>query len=272
MASIVSSRVFDLPVRRSARWMFNCYALEVDDGAAVLIDPGLPSTATAALDGLASDGRDHGAVTALIVTHGHSDHLAGVPAAQARTPAGAHLPERCRDYLGGERPRVFGRDATVRFLPMWGQQPFSPGALREFVASGKVGFGGPGGDFTVPFDPAGFLADGDPVPGAPGWEVVASPGHTDCSISLYHRESASLASGDAVLTHDGRAWFNPEWVDLDRAAATEERLRSLEVEHLLPGHGLPISGDVWRHARPWDDCPEGRGLLTRCARRFGHWD
>ena len=116
------------------------------------------------------------------------------------------------------------------------------------------------------------MADGDAIPATEGWEAVAVPGHTDDSTAYYHRDTATLLSGDAVLTHDGRAWFNPEWVDTEASTATEERLRSLEVRHLLPGHGLPIEGDIWSRARSMRDCPPGRGLLTRCARHFGRWD
>lgn len=72
------------------------------------------------------------------------------------------------------------------------------------------------------------------------------PGHTDDSTAFWHAQSATLMSGDAVLSADGRAWFTPETVDEGAAARTERRLRGLPVEHLLPGHGLPVHGrDVW---------------------------
>lgn len=269
----MSGPVFDLPVRRASHWLFTCYALLGDDGRAVLVDPGLSSTTAGALDEVTRSGRHPSDVVALIATHGHADHVGGMPEARSRTDAEVHLPRRCADYLDGEHPRSFGRDANVRFLPMLGQQPFSLQALREFVAAGRtIGYGGTDERFRLPFRPSGFLDDGDPVPHAPGWRVVAAPGHTDDSIAFHHPDSATLVSGDAVLTHGGRAWFNPEWVSADRSAETEARLRALEVRHLLPGHGLPIEGDVWGRARPMRECPEGRGLLTRCARRFGRWD
>ena len=81
----------------------------------------------------------------------------------------------------------------------------------------------------------------------------------------------ALLSGDAVVTLDGRAWFNPEWVDAAASRESEERLRALSVRYLLPGHGLPISGDVWRRAMSFTTPPPGRGLLARCARAFGRW-
>ncbi len=110
------------------------------------------------------------------------------------------------------------------------------------------------------------------MPGASGWEVVHAPGHTDDSTCLYHRDSATLIAGDAVVTQDGTAWFNPEYVDLAVARQTEEKLRSLEVRHLLPGHGRPIeAADIWVTARSCSDRPTGNGLLARCSRRLGSW-
>ena len=264
-------RVFDLPVMAASRWMFTCYAILGDEGAAVLVDAGLPSSARGALGALRGGGRQPEDVTTVLATHGHSDHVGGMSTVLEQTPAAALLPQRCRDFLAGETPRSFGLDANIRFLPMLGQHRFSMAAAKEFVQTGtSVGYGRQE-QFTLPFTPSGFLADGDPVPGAPGWTVIATPGHTDDSISLYHAASATLLAGDEVLTHDGRAWFNPEWVDRGVHSETEERLRALDVRHLLPGHGHPIEGDVWGRARSAGECPPGKGLLTRCARRFGHW-
>ena len=265
-------RVFDLPVVAASRWMFTCYAIIGDAGSVVLVDAGLPSSARGALGALRGVGCQPEDVTGVLATHGHSDHVGGMTTVMEQTPAVSLLPERCRSYLSGETPRNFGLDSNVRFLPMAGQHKFERTALRELVEVGTTMGYGRRATFELPFVPSGFLAAGDPVPGAPGWTVIATPGHTDDSISLYHAGSATLLSGDEVLTHDGRAWFNPEWVDRNLHSETEERLRALEVRHLLPGHGHPIEGDVWGWARSAGECPPGKGLLTRCARRFGRWD
>ncbi len=99
-------------------------------------------------------------------------------------------------------------------------------------------------------EPARPLEDGQLLPGAPDWEVLYVPGHTDDSLALWHADSAPLLSGDAVLTARGRAWFTPETVDDAAARRSERRLRVLRVEHLLPGHGRPVHGvDVWEQAR-----------------------
>ena len=51
------------------------------------------------------------------------------------------------------------------------------------------------------------------MPPAPGSEVIHAPGHADDSTCLYHGDSATLISGDAVVTQDGHPSFNPEYVD-----------------------------------------------------------
>jgi len=108
----------------------------------------------------------------------------------------------------------------------------------------------------------GWLDDGAALPGAPDWRVVHAPGHTDDSTCLYHRPTRTLISGDSVVSFAGRAWCNPEYVDAERSAGTAERLRSLPVEHLLPGHGQVVTGaDVMGAAWGCDDRPPRSGRL-----------
>ncbi|MEL7209373.1 MAG: MBL fold metallo-hydrolase, partial [Actinomycetota bacterium] len=86
-----------------------------------------------------------------------------------------------------------------------------------------------------------WLHDGGTVPGAPDWQVLHTPGHTDESTSYYNARTRVLLSGDAVLAHGGRPLFTPEVVDASDAEQTRERLLSLDVDHVLPGHGRPVS-------------------------------
>lgn len=266
--------LFGLPIAMASRWIFNSYAVRAPDATIAVVDPGLPSVADAVLgairDRLAQDPRD---VRAVLCTHGHSDHVGGVSTLLGSCDAEVHLPERCRAYLDGEEPRLFPLlESSLRFMSVLHGQRFSARALREFVGnSAKVGFGGQP-LMTVDFEPAGFLGEGAAVPSLPGWVTLSTPGHTDDSTCFYHAETATLISGDAVVTQDGSAWFNPEYVDLDDAGETAERLLSLEVRHLLPGHGKPIEArNVWARARRPTDRPTGGSLLARCSRRLGRW-
>ena len=103
--------------------------------------------------------------------------------------------------------------------------------------------------------------------GAPDWEVLATPGHTDCSTCLWNAKTRTLLTGDTVLSIHGRAWFNPEYVDAEASARTEAMLRRLPVEHLLPGHGHPVSGPrVMAEALSHRERPRGWSPLTCRAR------
>lgn len=257
----------------ASAWIFNCYVIDVGDGL-VVVDPGLPVVSKRTVDLIERDlDRSVDDISTIQCTHAHPDHVGGVSTLTERTATEVYLPHRCESYLAGERPRTFPLvESSVRFMPVWGEQRFSFRAMSEFAKLGKkVGFGGPP-DIHLDFDVDGFVANGDVVPGATGWEVIHTPGHTDDSTCFYHRDSATLLSGDAVVTHDGTAWFNPEYVDAAVARETEEMLRSFEVTHLLPGHGEPITApDVWHTARAFDEPPPQSGLLSRCSRRFGKW-
>jgi len=269
----MSHTVFGLPISMASAWIFNCYVIDAG-GDVTVVDPGLPIVAGRALEMITGElGYSAADIASVLCTHAHPDHVAGVSTVTEQASCGAHLPARCRAYLEGEEPRTFPLvGSLLKFMPVWGGQSFSARALTEFARYGKtVGFGGPS-TLTLDFDPAGYLDDADPLPAAAGWQTIHAPGHTDDSTCFYHADSETLISGDAVVTLDGRPWFNPEHVDAGLATETEERLRSLKVRHLLPGHGTPVQGtDVWRHARSFSTPPEGSGILARCSRRFAKW-
>lgn len=269
---LVANNLFGLPIFHTADWIFNAYVVETDDGL-VVVDPGLTTVAeqiVAVVTGQME--RDMADVKSVICTHGHSDHVSGVSTLLGQCSAQAHLPARCEAYLDGEVPRNFPLvESSVRFMAMYSQQPFSFSALKAFAAGSKIGFGRTD-QMRLDFEPTGFLDDGAAVPFASGWEVLHAPGHTDDSTCFYHADSATLISGDTVVTEDGTPWFNPEFIDLDVSNETTERLLSLRVRHLLPGHGLPIEApNVWARAKRPLDRPTSRSFLASCARRFGRW-
>jgi glyoxylase-like metal-dependent hydrolase (beta-lactamase superfamily II) len=92
----------------------------------------------------------------------------------------------------------------------------------------------------LPFRVSRWLADREPLAGAPGWRVVASPGHTDDSICLHHGAAKALVSGDVVLGVAGKACFNPFYAFDEDEPRSERRLLKLGAQRVLPGHGLPV--------------------------------
>lgn len=237
-------------------------------GAPLVVDPGLPCTAELAQRELQQVGTTS---PTIVCTHGHSDHVGGIPTLLGSGDGKVFLPRRCEAYLAGETPRSPGPREVVKIMPVLGDQPFDARAAREFVGESGGGYGR-APRMTVPFAVHGYLDDGQALATAPDWEVIHAPGHTDDSTVLYHAPSATLIAGDAVLTHDGRAWLNPEVVDPELASDTEARLRALDVRHLLPGHGVPLEGQhLLRDARSFATRPATRGWRSGLARALGRW-
>lgn len=259
-------------VTRLSRWIFNCYLIhDGGDGAPAVVDAGLPGLVDDLEPVMTRLGLGVGAVTGVFATHGHSDHVAGAPALSARACCAVHLPVRARAYLAGETPRTPGPTAVARIWPSMLDQPFDASGASQATRGARVaGYGSLAGMCWPAEGPVGFLADGDRLPGASAWEVLAAPGHTDDSIAFWHEETQTLLSGDAVLTVGGRAWMTPETVDGAASGVTAERLRALDVEHLLPGHGRPVSGHgVTARALGPEQWPAGAaGLAGGLGRRL----
>lgn len=209
-----------------------------------MVDAGLPGIGDDLVPVMPGLDLEVGRLAAIVATHGHSDHVGGAPALSVRADATVHLPAVTRDYLGGATPRTPRLAAVARIWPTVFDQPFdAKGAVDAARGTKVAGYGSAGGMRWPAERPVEFLADGDSLPGAPEWQVIATPGHTDDSVAFWHEGTRTLLSGDAVLSCRGRAWITPETVDDRAGAKTGERLRNLDVDHLLPGHGRPVHGE-----------------------------
>ena len=259
-------------VTRLSRWIFNCYLIhDGGDGAPAVVDAGLPGLVDDLEPVMARLGLEVGAITGVFATHGHSDHVSGAPGLAARACCAVHLPARDRAYLDGEVPRTPGPASVARIWPSMLDQPFdASGAARAARGAKVAGYGSPAGMRWPASHPDSFLAHGDRLPGASGWQVLAAAGHTDDSVAFWHEGTKTLLSGDAVLTVGGRAWMTPETVDAVAGRLTAERLRALDVDHLLPGHGRPVTGEgVTAQALGPEEWPAGAtGLAGRLGRRL----
>ncbi len=234
----------DIGVTRLSRWIFNCYVIHNVGGDPVIVDPGLPGTASELVPIMSALGHAQDAPLAVCATHAHSDHVGGAPELATRGAAVVHLPTTTGGYLEGTRPRSPRLNVIARIWPTLFDQPFDVRSVTEAARGSRVAGYGTSAGMRWPADqPVEFLADGDHLPGAPEWEVIAAPGHTDDSIAFWHPRTGTLLSGDAVLSVGGRGWITPEVVDAGAGAATADRLRALNVTHLLPGHGRPVLGD-----------------------------
>ncbi len=72
------------------------------------------------------------------------------------------------------------------------------------------------------------------------WEVIHTPGHTIDGICLYHPRSKTVFSGDTVLPHAMAEPDEHAGGRLDHYLFGLRVLLGKDIEHVLPGHGLPV--------------------------------
>ena len=178
------------------------------DEVAVLIDAG--RNASAIIDNV-EEVIDPREIEFIILTHCHHDHTAAVPALKEATGA--------KVLIGEGEVCDIGDD----------------------VATGSYRYGDDPAEFGVD----GTLEEGDIISlGEWALSVIGTPGHSPGSISLYEPKARALFSGDTLFPHGniGRTRRSEEAVrDLVRSI---ERLASLDVLVLYPGHMEPTDDKV----------------------------
>lgn len=76
------------------------------------------------------------------------------------------------------------------------------------------------------------------------WDVVATPGHTEDSISLFNEDTRELICGDLIIgRNDGTGYLNRFHYDPEVICKSYWRIRDLMPEVIYPGHG-----GIIRHA------------------------
>ncbi|WP_411375139.1 MBL fold metallo-hydrolase [Arthrobacter sp. MPF02] len=211
----------------------NCYVLEDDDGL-TLVDAGLPSMWSMLLQVLAEVGRRPDEIKALVLTHGHFDHVGFALRAHQEwnVPVMVHPGD---SYLAAHPYRY--KPQRNRFAYPF-THPRSLPLLGQMAAAGALAVKGV--STTQPLRAGEAL----PVPGRP--TAVHTPGHTDghCILNLPGRNT--VLSGDALVTLDpytGRK--GPQIVasaatnDTALALASLEALAATGAATVLSGHGEP---------------------------------
>jgi len=90
-------------------------------------------------------------------------------------------------------------------------------------------------------------------------EVLWTPGHTEGGICLYAREARILFSGDTVFPDGYYGRCDGESGSREAIINSLRRLTELEVDAMLPGHGMPVYEGAsehiemaYRNAARWD--------------------
>jgi glyoxylase-like metal-dependent hydrolase (beta-lactamase superfamily II) len=225
-------------IHRLGDGLINSYLL--GEGSEVtIIDAGVPGYWSDLPAELATMGRTLDDVRAIVLTHGHSDHIGFAERARRERGVPVRVHELDAALARGEVPNPARGLGLIRPLPLLRFFLFSAmkGALRTPRLAEVATYGD------------GATLD---VPGAP--RVILLPGHTPGSAALHVPAHDALFIGDAIATvavTNGATgpMVAPFTADAGLAVASLSRLDGVEARWVLPGHGQPWTGGVGEAVR-----------------------
>ncbi|MGH2367114.1 MAG: MBL fold metallo-hydrolase [Chloroflexota bacterium] len=195
---------------------YDCHVYLLDGGGEyALIDAGGGRDVDGIVANLEGDGLDLGRVRYLLLTHAHADHAAGAAGLRARLGLRVLASPQVAGYVRAGDERAASLDVARRT-------------------------GGYPPDFVFPPCPVDDeLPDGAPVRvGDLAVEAIETPGHAAGHLSyvLRHAGQTSVFCGDAFF-FGGRILLQNTWdCSVQASIRTVERLASLDLDGLYPGH------------------------------------
>ncbi len=203
----------------------------------VLVDTGLENSYDYIVKSVNERFGEGTAPKAIILTHGHFDHVGSVIKLVQHWNVPVYAHELELPYITGKKDYPEG-DPTVDEGLVAKMSPSFPYKSINL------------GHYAVALPSDGY------VPGMPGWKWIHTPGHTQGHVSLFRESDKTLIVGDAftttkqesftsVLTQREQIKGPPAYLSTDWAAAKEsvDNLKELKPRLAIPSHGLPMEND-----------------------------
>jgi glyoxylase-like metal-dependent hydrolase (beta-lactamase superfamily II) len=201
----------------------------------VLIDAGLAGSAGRIEAAARSFAGDDARPVAIVLTHGHFDHVGALRSLAERWDVPIYAHERELPFLDGREayppPDAEAGGLMSRLSPLFPRGPIN---VEPWLRR---------------------LPTGEAMPMLPDWSVIETPGHSPGHVSLWRVSDRFILAGDAFITtrqesayaalahplelHGPPMYFTADW---GAARESVQRLAALKPEVAITGHGEPVSG------------------------------
>lgn len=203
-------------------------------GRVELVDCGYPADRPLVEKSIAATGLDVSALTRIVVTHGHSDHLGAARGYNERS--GVEV-VAAPGELPNVRREVTEQVTAADLVPVALRRGTIPWAVSAIRAGGL-------GDVGVPAAQA-ITSDVLELSTGHRLEVLPTPGHTTGHACFFEPDAEVLITGDALvsghalLDDEGELQQLPAFFHHDAAGAeaSARRLSLCDARWVLPGHG-----------------------------------
>ncbi|EKQ56693.1 MULTISPECIES: MBL fold metallo-hydrolase [unclassified Clostridium] len=215
----------------------NAFIISNKNNEWVLVDTGLENSADFIIKCAEEKFGKNSRPQAIILTHGHFDHVGSVITLCDYYNIPAYIHELELPYVTGVKDYPLADPTVDEGMVAKISRSFS----HTSIDLGKH---------------AKVLPKDNSVPGLPDWKYIHTPGHSEGHISLYKEEDKILIAGDAfctvkqesiisVLTQNEQISGPPKYLTTNWEAAEESVnvLSELKPNLAIPSHGKPMEGD-----------------------------
>jgi glyoxylase-like metal-dependent hydrolase (beta-lactamase superfamily II) len=208
--------------------MTNIYPVLIwDDKDMVLVDTGFPGQLEKFQEAVKKMGLPFERISKILITHQDIDHVGSlasiVKELNGKVEVIAHEIEK--QYITGER-------TPIKLALLEKNKDSLPDERKGFYEILKAGFANSKTNVDR------IVLDGDVLPYCGGIKVIYTPGHTPGHIALYHRDSKTLITGDAMNIQDGHlVGPNQEHTyDMDEAVKSLQKFAQYDIQNIVCYH------------------------------------
>lgn len=213
--------------------------LLADESGVVAIDTGFGVHGGRVKKWFRQTGRGASDLKAIVLTHGHLDHVGCTAELQKWSGAPVYLHPADRDFALGQY-----------------RGPWPSSLLAAIEKAGSVLW------WTRRFQIDYDLADEMVLPFWGGLRVVHLPGHSEGHVGLYCESRRIFFSADAILARGRRLFFPSRAFNLNDSLARTAvlRLLDLEIDWVVPSHHTGIEHNMMEDIRRYAAARTG-GIL-----------